>query len=97
MRFIAPLAVIAALSTGVWCGGAQAMPLMPLTALSVFGAPSTAAPLLERVTNVCGISGCAPVWTKRIQKPPAGFVQRAAPMVVQTNQHVNAAPLAPTK
>jgi hypothetical protein len=37
---------------------------------------------IERVRSVCGISGCAPVFTKRIQKPPRTFTARAVPLVV---------------
>jgi hypothetical protein len=88
MRFIALLAVTTALSTGAWCGRAQAMPLAAPSAFAVPGA----APLLERVANICGISGCSPVWTKRVHKPPPSFVKMAAPIVVTPQQH-NTAPL----
>jgi hypothetical protein len=79
MRIIALLAVITALSTGAWCGRAQSM---PLAAPPVLGVQAAAAPLLERVANVCGIGGCAPVWTKRVHKPPPSFVKMAVPMTV---------------
>jgi hypothetical protein len=88
MRFIVLLAVTTALSTGVWCGRAHTM---PLAAPSAFAGPG-AAPLLERVANICGISGCSPVWTKRVHKPPPSFVKMAAPIVVMPQQH-NTAPL----
>jgi hypothetical protein len=94
MRSIGLLVVITTLSAGAWCGRAQAM---PPAAPSVLGVPNAAAPLLEQVANICGLSGCSPVWTKRIQKPPAGFAKRAAPIVVQAHQTQNAAPLAPVK
>jgi hypothetical protein len=32
--------------------------------------------------NVCGVGGCATVFTKRVQHPPAGFVRRAVPLTV---------------
>jgi hypothetical protein len=89
MRFIALLAVITALSTGTWCGRAQAMPLAAPLAL---GVPGAAAPLLERVANICGISGCSPVWVKRVHKPPPSFVKMAVPIVV-VPQPRNTAPL----
>jgi hypothetical protein len=93
MRSIARLAAIIALSAAV-CGSAQAM---PLAAPSVLGVPSAAAPLLEQVANICGLSGCSPVWTKRIKKPPPDFVKHAVPIVVQAHQTQNTAPLAPIK
>jgi hypothetical protein len=83
MRFIALLAVITALLAGPWCGRAQAMPLAP---------PSAPSPLLERVANVCGISGCSPVWTKKVHKPPPSFVKMAVPMTVAPPPR-NAAPI----
>ena len=86
MRFIALLALITALLTGPWCGRAQAM---PLAAPSV---PGAAAPLFERVANVCGINGCGPVWTKQVHKPPPSFVRTAAPIVVAP-QPRNTAPI----
>jgi hypothetical protein len=89
MRFIALLAVITALSTGAWCDRAQAM---PLAAPSVLADSGAAGPLLERVANVCGISGCAPVWTKRVHKPPPNFVKMAVPMTVAPPPR-NTAPL----
>ncbi len=89
MRFITLVTVITALSAGAWCGRAQAM---PLTMPSALGVPSDAAPLLERVANICGISGCSPVWTKRVHKPPPSFVKMAVPIVV-TPQPRNTAPL----
>lgn len=47
---------------------------------------------ITRVANICGLNGCAPVWTKRVHKPPPNFVKMAVPMtVVQPKQ--NAAPL----
>ena len=37
---------------------------------------------IEHVRSVCGISGCAPVFVKRLQKPPRTFTARAVPLVV---------------
>lgn len=37
---------------------------------------------IEHVRSVCGISGCAPVFTKRIVKPPRTFTAKAVPLVV---------------
>jgi hypothetical protein len=91
MRFIVLLAAITALSTGAGYGRAQAMPLI---APPLLGAIGGGAPLLERVANICGMNGCAPVWTKRVRKPPANFVKRAVPLtVVPASQQQNAAPL----
>ncbi|HTV37601.1 MAG TPA: hypothetical protein VMF12_14300 [Xanthobacteraceae bacterium] len=71
-----------------------AMPLAPVP----LGAGSADGGLLKPVANICGMNGCAPVWTKRIQKPPANFVKRAVPMtVVPASEHQNSAPLAPIK
>jgi hypothetical protein len=89
MRFITLVTVITALSAGAWCSRAQAM---PFAAPSALGVSSAAAPLLERVANVCGISGCSPVWTKRVHKPPPSFVKMAVPMTVVPPPR-NAAPL----
>jgi hypothetical protein len=36
--------------------------------------------------NVCGISGCAPVLVKRVQKPPPAFTAKAVPLVVSGAQ-----------
>jgi hypothetical protein len=47
---------------------------------------------ITRVTNICGLSGCAPVWTKRVHKPPPNFVKMAVPMTVAPPPQ-NAAPL----
>jgi hypothetical protein len=94
MRSIALLAVITALSATAWSDGALAMPLASPSALSLSSAD---APLLEQVANICGISGCSPVWTKRYRKPPPNFVKLAAPLVVAPPQPRNAAPIAPTK
>lgn len=88
MRLIALIA-IAVPAAGVWCGYADARPLAPFA----LGAVGAKAPPIERVANVCGINGCAPIWTKRVQKPPPGFLKRAVPIVVQANPHQNAAPL----
>lgn len=73
----AALAGAAILSAATLGTRAVAMPLAP----PAFRAASARAPLIEPVANVCGISGCAPVWTKRVRKPPPGFVTRAAPLV----------------
>jgi hypothetical protein len=84
MRFIALFAAITALSAG-------AARAMPLAAPSPHGADAR---LLERVTNICGISGCAPVWTKRIRKPLPGFVKHAVPLtVIPASQQQNTAPI----
>lgn len=86
---LASAAILSAISLGT---GAVAMPLAPL---SLTNAPT---PLVERVANICGINGCAPVWTKRIRKPPPNFVKRAVPLtVVPASQQQNSAPIAPTK
>jgi hypothetical protein len=88
MRFIALFAAITALSAGAYGGAARAM---PLAAPSLHGAD---AGLLERVTNICGISGCAPVWTKRVRKPLPGFVKHAVPLtVIPASQQQNTAPI----
>ncbi len=86
---LASAAILSTISLGT---GAVALPLAPPP---LTNAP---APLVERVANICGINGCAPVWTKRIHKPPANFVKRAVPLaVVPASEHPNSAPIAPTK
>jgi hypothetical protein len=73
--------------------GAPAL-AMPLAAPSATGFAGVDSALLERVANVCGVNGCAPVWTKRVQKPPPSFTKMAVPITVTVNQqHQNAAPL----
>jgi hypothetical protein len=73
------LAAAAVLSGALLAGQATAMnaALPPLRAAARANAWPT-----ERVRSVCGISGCAPVFTKRIVKPPRSFTARAAPLVV---------------
>jgi hypothetical protein len=73
---------------------AVAIPLAP-PALDAGNAP---APLVERVANVCGFNGCAPVQIKRVRKPPPDFVKRAVPLAVApAGQRRNAAPIAPPR
>lgn len=71
--------------------GTRAVAMMvappPLPALA-----SAPAASLERVTNVCGINGCAPVQIKRMHKPPPNFTKMAVPLMINVNQHQNAAP-----
>jgi hypothetical protein len=74
---LAAVSAAALLSVGL-CTRASAMPIGTPAAL---GVAASNAGLLEKVVNVCGINGCAPIHVKRIQKPPAGFVKRAAPLV----------------
>jgi len=54
---------------------------MPIGTPAALGVAASNAALLRKVVNVCGINGCAPIHVRRIQKPPAGFVKRAAPLV----------------
>ena len=75
---LAAIAAVTFLSSAMLASPAAAM---PLAAPASFGAANAPAPGVKRVTNVCGLSGCAPVWTKRVRKPPVGFVRRAAPLV----------------
>jgi hypothetical protein len=76
---LAAFAAAAVLSGALLAGQATAMnaALPPLRA----AARANAWPI-ERVRSVCGISGCAPVFVKRIVKPPRSFTARAAPLVV---------------
>lgn len=80
MRKIMLIALAAAvLSGGPFASQATAMN----AALPPLRAAATASALpIERVRSVCGISGCAPVFVKRIQKPPRTFTARAVPLVV---------------
>jgi hypothetical protein len=56
-------------------------------------AAATASQLMP-VAVICGIGGCAPVWTKRVHKPSPNFVKRAVPLsAVPASQQQNAAPL----
>lgn len=66
---------------------------MPLVTLAPSGVAAADAGLIVRVMSVCGVGGCATVFTKRVQHPPAGFVTRAVPLTVPTTtavQPVNA-------
>lgn len=91
---LAAFAAATILSAATFATSAAAMPLAPAS----LGIGSADARLLKPVANICGINGCAPVWTKRVQKPPPSFVRRAVPMtVVPVSQHQNTAPLAPIK
>ena len=77
-------AVLAAVAAAAFLSGAAlATPAsaMMLGRPSAFGVAGGNATLLERVVNVCGINGCSPIHVKRVRKPPAGFVRRAAPLV----------------
>lgn len=73
---LAALSAAALLSGAVLVTPAAAMTLTPLLGVA---RPDTA--LFQPVANVCGINGCAPIHVKRVRKPPAGFVKRAAPLV----------------
>jgi hypothetical protein len=56
--------------------------------------PAATALQLMPVAVICGVSGCAPVWTKRVHKPSPNFVKRAVPLsAVPASQQQNAAPL----
>ncbi len=80
--------VLAALAAAaIFSGATLATRVTAMTpaAPSALGAASAPSALVERVTNVCGMNGCAPVQTKRVQKPrrkgviPAlSFVQPAS-------------------
>jgi hypothetical protein len=92
--FAAALASAAILSAVTLSTRAVAMPLAP----PALGAANAPTPFVERVANICGINGCAPVWTKRVRKPPPDFVKRAVPLVVvPASQQQNAAPIPPIK
>jgi len=76
---IALVAAAAVLSSGRFASQATAVTAaLP----SLRAAANEAAVPIERVRTICGISGCAPVFTKRIQKPPRKFTTTAAPLVV---------------
>jgi hypothetical protein len=78
-------------AVSIAAGPAHAMPFA--ARLSGAAAAANAVPIV-RVMNVCGVGGCAPVFTKRVEQPPAGFVRRAVPLTVPkttTVQPVNAA------
>ncbi len=87
---IAAAAIAAIVCGGPFCTRAQAM--MPLSP-STFGATGAGATLTVPIAIVCGRTGCTPVWTKRVRKPPPNFVKRAVPLAITVNQHQNAAPL----
>jgi hypothetical protein len=73
------LAAAAVLLGGVFGSQATAMTIAP--PLPSGAAKANAWPL-QRVRSICGINGCAPVFTKRIVKPPHTFTTRAAPLAV---------------
>jgi hypothetical protein len=87
------IATTAVLSGGPFISQATAMDaaLPPLRA----AAKANAWPV-EHVRSVCGISGCAPVFVKRIQKPPRTFTARAVPLVVPGARAPAPAPAAAT-
>jgi hypothetical protein len=75
-------AMLVALSgAALFSGAALGTPASAMTLGPLPSASGADAALLERVINVCGINGCAPIHVRRIQKPPANFVRRAAPLV----------------
>jgi hypothetical protein len=51
---------------------------------------------IEHVRSVCGISGCAQVFVKRIVKPPRTFTAKAVPLVIPGTPAPAPAPAAPT-
>jgi len=76
--------LLAALSAAVLLSAvlgprAAAMPF----AASVADSADARAALLDRVTNVCGINGCTPVFTKRIVRPRRTGNLVSVPVVVQ--------------
>jgi hypothetical protein len=72
------LAVATVLSAAAVGSQATAMPAARLPR----GAATAGAVPVWQVRTICGINGCAPVFTKRIQKPPRKFTSTAAPLVV---------------
>jgi hypothetical protein len=72
---------IAILASAVSIAADQAR-AMSLAAPAVPGAAAANANLVVRVMSVCGVGGCAPVFTKRVHHPPAGFVKRAVPFAI---------------
>jgi hypothetical protein len=87
---IAAAAIAAVACSGAFCNCAQAMMPLPPSAFSPAEAGTT--PIVP-IAVICGRTGCAPVWTKRVRKPPPNFVKRAVPLTITVNQHQNAAPL----
>jgi hypothetical protein len=77
---LAALAAVALLSAGMLGTHAAAMTLAPPQA---FGVASVRGTLVERVTNVCGMNGCAPVQTKRIVRPKQFGSLVSTPIIVQ--------------
>jgi hypothetical protein len=63
---------------------AVAMPL----AVPAPGIANARAALVERVTNVCGINGCTPVYTKRIVRPKRTGTLIARPIIVQQSPNL---------
>jgi hypothetical protein len=77
------LIALAAAAAAVLSGGPLTSHATAMTAaLPSLRAAAKAAVPIERVRTVCGISGCAAVFTKRIQKPPRKFTTTAVPLVV---------------
>jgi hypothetical protein len=64
---------------------------MPFGGPATPGAATANADLIVRVTSVCGVGGCAQVYTKRVHHPPAGFVKRAVPLAVPRTNAVQPA------
>ncbi|MGH6672878.1 MAG: hypothetical protein ACRECV_13010 [Xanthobacteraceae bacterium] len=77
-----PKTVLAALfGAAILSGATLATPAAAMTLAPLPAGPAANAALLDLVTNVCGINGCVPIHVRRVRKPPAGFVKRAAPLV----------------
>ncbi len=55
---------------------------MPLGAPAAPDAASASGDFILRIASVCGVGGCAPVFTKRVEHPPAGFARRAVPLAI---------------
>jgi hypothetical protein len=76
---------------------ASVMFCRPASATMIVAAPlRDPAPPVHTIRNVCGMNGCAPVFTKRIQVPPRNFTTTAAPLVVSGSRAVPPPPPPPT-
>jgi hypothetical protein len=90
---LALLAVATMLGAATLGSQANAMPAARLSR----GAATAGAVPTWQIRNICGLNGCAPVQTKRIQKPLRKAPTTAAPVVVTGALTPAPAPAAPTK
>ena len=84
MRNIACAVFFAAAALTGAAFGTQAQ-AMTAAAPALRGLATARALPIEKVRNVCGMNGCAPVFVKRFQVPPQSIAKTTAPPLVVSN------------